>query len=75
MSRRIGVNEFMQYDFVPPHAAGAIGLIVVNNFQGASIRTLYEGNVVEPRTFTTVAAFQDDEQFFFDADEDRGLSD
>ena len=23
MSRRIGVNEFMQYDFVPPHAAGA----------------------------------------------------
>ena len=23
MSRRIGPNEFMQYDFVPPHAAGA----------------------------------------------------
>ena len=63
------------YKVVNSHSAGAIGLIVVNNFQGASIRTLYEGNVVEPRTFTTVAAFQDDEQFFFDADEDRGLSD
>ena len=62
------------YKVVNSHSAGAIGVIIVNNYPGSGIRTVYEGNVIEPRTFTTVAAFKDDEQYFFDADEDCGLS-